>query len=74
MIPHLCKHLLIAAKYAVQEKRDLVQEELDKQTAEQEALAGKKAAGFGLRAGRGQVIPKGRFTRPSGRDTGLVDL
>jgi hypothetical protein len=74
MIPHLCKHLLIAAKYAVQEKRDLVQEELDKQTAEQEALAGKKAAGFGLRAGRGQMIPKGRFTRPSGKETGLVDL
>ena len=73
MIPHLCKHILIAAKYAVREKRDLVQEELDRQAAEQEALADKRAS-FGPLPSRGLIIPRGRFTRPGGGDTGLVDL
>jgi hypothetical protein len=74
MVPHLCKHLLIAAKYAVQEKRDLVQDELDRAAAEQEEVAGKKAAMFRPLASRGLTIPKGRFTSPGGKETGLVDL
>lgn len=74
MVPHLCKHMLLAAKYAVQEKRDLVQEELDRMAAEQEEAAGKKAAMVRPLSSRGLMIPRGRFTRPGGKETGLVDL
>jgi hypothetical protein len=73
MVPHLCKHILIAAKYAVQEKKDLVQEELDRQAEEQEKLVGKKAASVAY-PGRGLQIPRGRFTHPADKPTGLVDL
>jgi len=66
--------MLIAAQFGVKERRDLVQEELERLAEEQEAAASKKAAMFQPLPSRRLVIPRGRFTRPSGGETGLIDL
>lgn len=73
MIPHLCKHLVLTARAALMEKKDLVQTKLDLEEKEKESVE-KQAAVARLAPREEGVIPKGRFTSPVGSSGGLVDL
>ena len=58
MIPYLCKHLVVAAKAALRERKDLAKERI------REEQKRKKAEAKKLQLQPGPKIPKGRFTRP----------
>ena len=74
MIPHLCKHLILTARAALMEKRDLVQTKLDLEEKESAAVEKQAAAAQLKPHSSDRKIPKGRFTTPAGSGGELVDL
>ncbi len=69
MIPHLCKHLVLAARLALQQRDDLAAERIQAE-AQAKSAATTQQQGMEQKA-RERKIPRDQFTRPSG---GLVDI
>jgi len=65
LIPHLCKHLVMLGKLALQEKRDLAAEQIEE--IEKEASVAKMIEARMTKPNPfTRTIPKGRFTTPFG--------
>jgi len=71
MIPHLCKHLVMASRLALQQRDDLAAERIQVE-AQAKSAAATQAAGMEKKA-REKRIPVKQFTRPP-RSGGLIEI